>query len=263
MKRYLMLTRSVLLSGVNHRVHFIAMSLGNIIYVFLIYYLWKSIYTNSSQLNGLSFGQAFVYLAMGSSLFWLFTTWVEYDMAQGIVNGTIVKHLLLPLDLQLHYFFNALGYITNNLLLILFPALMMLSLLFKASVPIGWNLIWFVLSVAFSFVITFHIDYIIGLLSFYTESIWGISIIKEVIVTTFSGAVVPLQFFPGVMRSIVEWLPFQTIYHTPLMLLITPQPSFTKVAVMFLNQLFWMLVCVGLAKFIYNRAIRKITINGG
>jgi ABC-2 type transport system permease protein len=262
-KRYWMLVRCVLMSGVNHRVHFFLMSLGNIIYILLIYYLWKSIYANSSQLNGLSFQQTFVYLAMGSSLFWLFTTWVEYDMSQGLINGTIVSRLLRPLDLQLYYFFDALGYITNNFLLIMFPALLMMFLLFKVSISFGWNLLWFGLSVAVSFVITFHIDYIIGLISFYTESIWGISIIKEVIVTTFSGAVVPLQFFPGVIHSVVEGLPFQTIYHTPLMLLISPQLSSGKVAVMLLIQLLWMMFCVGLARFIYIRAIRKITINGG
>jgi ABC-2 type transport system permease protein len=263
MKRYWMLARCVLMGGVNHRVHFFFMSLGNIIYILMIYYLWKSIYANSSRLNGLSFQQTFVYLAMGSSLFWLFLTWVEYDMAQGLLNGSIVNQLLKPLDLQLHYFFNALGYLINNFMLIMFPALLMMFLLFKVSLPFSWNLLWFVLSVAFSFVINFHIDYIVGLISFYTESIWGVSIIKEVLVTTFSGAVVPLPFFPGAIRWIVERMPFQTICHTPLMFLISPELSPGKIAAMFLSQLFWLLVWVGLARLIYLRAIRKITINGG
>jgi ABC-2 type transport system permease protein len=251
------------MSGVNHRVHFFFMSLGNIIYIFMIYYLWKSIFANSSQLNGLSFQQTFVYLAAGSSLFWLFLTWVEYDMAQGLINGTIVTRLLKPLDLQLYYFFDGVGYIINNFMLIMFPALLLIFFLFKVPVPFDWNLLWFGLSVAFSFVINFHIDYMVGLVSFYTESIWGISIIKEVIVTTLSGAVVPLQFFPGSIRYIVERLPFQTVYHTPLMLLISPQLSTGKVALMLLNQFSWMLVCVGLSRLVYSRAIRKITVNGG
>lgn len=263
MKGYWMLARSVLLSGVNHRVHFFLMSLGNIIYVILIYYLWKSIYANSSQLMGLSFQQTFAYLAMGSSLFWLLLTWVEYDMSQALTSGAIANRLLKPLDLQLFYFMNGVGYLINNFLFIMVPALFMMALVFKVSVPLGWNVFWFALSVVGSFVINFHIDYIVGLVSFYTESIWGISIIKEAVVTTFAGAVVPLQFFPEIIRQVLQCLPFQTIYHTPLMILISPELNPGKVGAMLLTQLFWALVCIGLARLIYLQAIRKITIQGG
>ena len=92
---------------------------------------------------------------------------------------------------------------------------------FKTNINIGLNILMFIVALVFAYLISFLIDFLIGLISFYTESIWGISITKEAVVLLLSGAVIPLPFFPDIIRRVVELLPFKAIYHIPLNMLVS------------------------------------------
>jgi ABC-2 type transport system permease protein len=101
------------------------------------------------------------------------------------------------------------------------------------------GLIFFPLSLIFAFLISFCFDYFIGLIAFYTESVWGLSITKEIVITVFSGALIPLQFFPEAIRKVLLILPFQAIYHTPLMMVTRPGLGIDTYLPMLAVQLIW------------------------
>ena len=64
------------------------------------------------------------------------------------------------------------------------------------------------------------VDMIVATICLYTESTWGINMVKECIVLLLSGASIPLAFFPAGLRNIVQYLPFRCIYDTPLSVLL-------------------------------------------
>jgi ABC-2 type transport system permease protein len=125
------------------------------------------------------------------------------------------------------------------------------------------GLVLFPVSLLFAFLISFSFDYFIGLLGFYSESIWGVSITKEIIVTLFSGALIPLQFFPEAIQRVLYWLPFQAIYHTPLMMITRPDQGWDIFLPMILIQIFWAIALFALARLFYNQAIKVLRIAGG
>ena len=111
--------------------------------------------------------------------------------------------------------------------------------------------------------INFCIDFFIGTVCLYTQSIWGINIMKEVIVLLLSGATIPLAFFPDTLRRIVSYLPFQSIYNTPLTILIRDSMPLTETLTMLGIQLFWALVMFLVSDLFWRRSMRVITVNGG
>jgi ABC-2 type transport system permease protein len=127
----------------------------------------------------------------------------------------------------------------------------------------GVGLLLFPISLLLAFLISFSIDYFIGLLAFYSESIWGVSITKEIIVTVLSGALIPLQFFPDAIQNVLYWLPFQAIYHTPLMMITRPGQGLQVFLPMLLVQVVWAITLFVLARLFYNQAIKVLRIAGG
>lgn len=262
MKRYFIYTLINLMTMPTYRAHFFMTLLGNILTIVLIFFLWKSIYSSATVLHSMTFRQVFIYLSIASSLYWVNQCWVEWDMSRAVISGNLVNRLIKPVDLQMQILFETFGFVLANIITILLPTILVLFLL-RLDIPVGINLVFFTISILFAYLISFHFDYIVGLISLYTESIWGISITKETIILVFSGAIVPFQFFPASIRSVLELLPFQAIYNIPLVFFLSrnPLPGFYIRGI--LVQLFWSVVLIIISRLVYKVTIRKVTINGG
>jgi ABC-2 type transport system permease protein len=150
-----------------------------------------------------------------------------------------------------------------NLTAITLPTALLLAFVFKVNIASGPGLFLFPISLMLAFLISFSIDYFIGLMGFYSESVWGLSTTKEIIVTVFSGALIPLQFFPEAMQKVLFWLPFQAIYHTPIMMLTKPAQSLSVFFPMIAVQLAWAVILFMAARMFYNQAIKVLRIAGG
>ena len=112
-------------------------------------------------------------------------------------------------------------------------------------------------------VINYNIDLFVGTICLYTESIWGINMMKQVIVLLFSGATIPLAFFPGKLQEIAYCLPFQAIYNTPLRILLMQTVDPCEVVRMLSLQLFWCVALTIVTSLFWRVSIRQVTVNGG
>ena len=131
------------------------------------------------------------------------------------------------------------------------------------AVPIGVNLLYFVVSVVMAIIINYSIDFLVGTVCLFTESIWGINIMKQVIVLLLSGATIPLAFFPDTLRTVAYFLPFQSIYNAPLTILLDGSARPETVLPVLGLQLFWCVFMVLLSKLFWKVSLRQITVNGG
>jgi ABC-2 type transport system permease protein len=263
MKGYLAVMRGSFMVGMVYRFGFIFAILGNIIYMGVAYYLWKSIYRYSDTIRGMTFNDTFLYIGLGSAIFILLKTYVDWMLSFEIREGAIASYLIKPIDFGLYTLFTTLGSLLMNLMVITIPTFLMLTLVFKVKFTLGPGLIIFPLSLFLAFMISFFIDYFVGLLGFYSESIWGLSTVKEIIVTVFSGALIPLQFFPEALQKVLFWLPFQAIYHTPLMMVTKPDQGWAVFTPMLVTQVIWVAVLFIATRLFYNQAVKVLRISGG
>jgi ABC-2 type transport system permease protein len=263
MRTYLALLRGSIQVGMIYRLGFFFIILGNIVYMFVAYFLWKSIYGANQSLNGLTFDQAFLYIALGSTVFILLKTYADWGMNYEIRDGTISVYLTKPIDYQWYTLFTNLGFTLTSLGTVTIPTVVLLVFVFRVYIPLGIGFLFFPISLALAFLISFHFDYIVGLMAFYTESIWGISTTKEIIVTVLSGALLPLQFFPEAIRQVLLWLPFQTIYYTPLMMVTKPNAPLAEMLQPLGVQVIWAVVTFLLCRIVYNQAVKVLRVAGG
>jgi len=170
---------------------------------------------------------------------------------------------LRPLDYMAMQIFDILGFVAGNLIAIALPSFLIVAFVFGMPIPLGLNLPLCLVSLALSFLISFCIDFLVGNIGFYTESTWGISMTKEVIVLSLSGALVPLQFYPEAFRRVLEWLPFQAIYNAPLGILMDGSMTPAKMLGVLGTQAAWALLLFIAARAAFARASRAVTVNGG
>lgn len=263
MRSYWPVARATYMIGIVYRFGFLFGIVGNLVYLGVAYYLWKSIYKYSDVIRGLTFNETFIYVALGSAIFILLKTYADWIIHYEIREGAIATYLTKPIDYQVYALFANFGALLMNLTAITVPTALVMLFVFKVKVAFGPGLFLFPLSLLLAFLISFSIDYFVGLFGFYSESVWGLSITKEIIVTVISGALIPLQFFPDAIQRVLYWLPFQAIYHTPLMMITRPNQGLDVFLPMILVQLVWAILLFLLARLFYNQAIKVLRIAGG
>lgn len=263
LRSYLAILRGSFMIGVIYRFGFIFTILGNVLYMAVTFFLWRSIYSNSATLRGLTFNETFLYVALGSAVFILLRTFTDWFIAGDIREGYIAIYLTKPLDYQLYVLATSLGAGLMNLTAITIPTIVMLIFVFHVPFQAGPGLFLFPISLAMAFLISFNFDYFIGILGFYSESIWGMSITKEILISVLSGALIPLQFFPDVLQKILLALPFQAIYHTPLMMVTRPNQGWDVLLSMLAVQFAWTVATFVLTRLFFNQAIKVLRVAGG
>lgn len=263
MRGYLALLRGAFTIGLVYRFGFLFTIVGNVIYMAVAYFLWSSIYSNSSSIHGLTFNETFIYVALGSTVFVLLKTYTDWIISHEIEDGSISIYLTKPVDYLYYVLSMSLGSLLTNLAAITIPTLLLLTLVFKVSFTFGPGLLLFPVSLLLAFTISYCFDAITGLFAFYTESIWGISTTKEIVISVLSGALVPLQFFPDAMQKVLLVLPFQAIYHTPLMLVTRPNQDWGTLLSMLGVQFAWVIILFVATRLFYNQAIKVLRVAGG
>lgn len=261
--------KSLIKAGIMEQLHFrsslLLIVVGNLVYLLLVYNLWKAIFASAGAeiINGMSFSDTMIYLVFATSLFNFMEMWLVWDMGDDIRTGKIVVDLLKPIPYHKLTFFRASGNCVVKFLTTFLPTAIVVYFVSGKAIPLGSNLIWFVLSVTCSLVINYYICFITGTICIHTESVWGINIMKEVIVGLLSGATVPLAFFPETLRRVVSYLPFQTVIHSPLDVLLHKEYELTKIAQIIGLQIFWLVALGVISHLFFGASLKKITVNGG
>ena len=102
-RRLTALTRAGVTESLQFRLGTAVTLFGNLIYLALVYFLWKAIYYSSGTdtVNGMSFYDTMIYLILATAIFNLLEMFIVWDMSRAIQSGEIVLHLLKPMKYRL------------------------------------------------------------------------------------------------------------------------------------------------------------------
>lgn len=265
MRKYLYYIKNSMLIGLSYRVYFFVSILTNIISIVLYYYMWLAVYDFDKEkvINESTFSETFSYVVIAMGIYSFLQVWLEWRIQPDVISGNIAVKLMKPIDYQFSLLSEALGASINNFIAITIPTLLLVLIISPTGIVLGKNIIFFIISMVFSYFLNFCVDFIIGLSAFYTESIWGISTTKEAIVLFFSGAVIPLYFFPEKIRIVIEFLPFRYIYNVPIQMLQNSYDGMWQMCEAILIQVFWTIVLLCISRVIYLCVVKKLMVNGG
>lgn len=264
-KKYLTLTRAGIIEALQFRLSFLIMIVGNILYLIVIYFLWKAIYRSAGTdtVNGMTFSDTLIYLVLATALFNFMEMYTVWEIGRSIQSGKIVLDLIKPMDYRKYLFWSYSGTFVTQFFLTFLPTFIIVAAVTKGTIHFGINLLYFTLAVIMGISINFSIDFLVGTICLYTESIWGINIMKQVIVLLLSGATIPIAFFPKAFKTIIYYLPFQSIYNTPLSLLLEKNPKPEEALATLGISLMWCVVMMLLSKVFWKYSLKQITVNGG
>ena len=261
------LTRAGIMESLQFRLGTFVTLFANLIYLVLVYYLWKAIYASSGVdvVNGMTFTDTMIYLILATSLFNFLEMFVVWDMSRSIQSGKIILDLLKPMKFRKYTFWSYSGSHVVSFIMTFLPTFVVVMIITHGAIHMGINLLWFIISTVFALIVNFNIEMLVATLCLYTESTWGINIVKETIVLLLSGASIPLAFFPEKLREIVQYLPFRAVYDIPLTILLQKNGSDTIEGLlpMFALQVIWIVILTAAGTLFWNYSVKKITVNGG
>jgi len=190
---------------------------------------------------------------------------VVWDMSRSIQSGKIILDLLKPMNFREYTFWSYSGSHVVLFALTFVPTFLVVLIVTNGAIPMGVNLLWFVIATVLALIVNFSMEMIVATICLYTESTWGINIVKETIVLLLSGASIPLAFFPETFRKVVDLLPFRAVYDIPLTILLQKNgsDSLEGLLPMFGLQLLWAVILTLAGTLFWNYSVRKITVNGG
>jgi len=275
-KRYKPFFRTGVIDFLAYKFSVFSWLLVTIFEVAIVIFLWIAVYKNSSEgvnsiINGFTFKEMITYLVTISIFQFVVmdgeTLWVINDE---IKKGTISSAFIKPISYRLRFIATTLGSLCIRVLLFGIPLFVIAYIIFYLIdfieiVSVGLfivHLLLFIISIFIASLLNDVINYIFGVLCFYTSSGWGINFIKDVIIGFLSGTLLPLTFFPDAFKVIINYLPFAGMAYNPVMIVLMKFDLVESIKVILLS-IFWLIILELFAKLLFNRASKKITVQGG
>lgn len=247
----------------------------SVLEVLSIFFLWIGVYKSSpdgvnSVINGFTFHEMLVYVTFinifnfvslnGDTMFFI---------VEDIQKGTIAMSFVKPISYRMRFAFTNLG---NACMKTLMLGLPLLTIAYAVFAVIGFiTLNWIMLPVhvllffaaqLMAILLNDAIDYIFGVLCFYTTADWGLSQIKTTAVGFLSGGMIPLTFFPGIFGKILQYSPFSGIAQNPVFILMM-KISWVEAVKLLAIAVAWWAALELIGKVLFAFASRKVTVQGG
>ena len=233
------------------------------LWMYTIYWVWKTLYSQTPGAFGVSLQQMVTYGILGMALEIFLDVGPEWYIANQVRSGAIDTDLMKPLDFHLHMLARSGGEMMFSLGILALPSFAIGYFLFNLRLPEdALTTLLFLVSLIFSFFVFFHISFLIGTLTIVTLDIRSISWAYYSLVSFFSGQIVPLWLFPDFLRKFSEFLPFQAIYYIPMSIYIKRLSGGAAFQALGL-QAFWTIVLVFCARWAWTQVHNRLTVQGG
>ncbi len=263
LKKYWRHTALAMQETLAYRVTYIVNMFSMVVTYTVIFFVWSAVYAGNPDLEGYQWQEMKSYLIVSLFLSSLVSMSSEFRISRQIRTGNIAVELLRPADYQKASLAITLGYSISEGVLIA-VACLGFALATGATVVPGNALAWllFIVSVLLSMATKFLMVYVFGLASFWTTSLMGISWLRRGLTDFFSGALIPLALFPPTLQTVTDWLPFKAIVSIPANVF-TGRLHGESLARDFAVACIWIAALWLLGRFVWSRAMRKVTIQGG
>jgi len=251
--------------------------ISSVIFISIVYYMWVAIYSSSGNLNYLELNETITYVVIITIINQIISRNTEMELGNKVISGKIAVDLIKPIGFFSYMFFNRIGVIILNFVFSIIPLILTSIFIFKINMITDiLKLLLFLLSIILSFFIVYLFEFLIGLTSFFTTQIFGMSLLKSSLVNICAGLTIPLGFYPDILQKILLNLPFQAMYYIPVSIYLDLPYKLNMIQNFLLNiglhnktlnviieQAFWIVLIAMITFICWNTAKKKLVIQGG
>ncbi len=199
-----------------YRTHSLVSVFVGPVYFLVQYYIWSAVYGGTQSLAGMELSQMIRYFGAVALIGYLTMDFADWNLQMLVRTGKFLTFTLRPLH---HRFFALSQKVGHRILGFLFeflPCLCIFIFLFRLDM-VPRQPVWAVISVVLAFFMNFYVNYCIGMCAFYLVQANGIRVFYQLLSQVFSGALIPLSFFPSFLSRIMMFLPFPYTGYIPAM----------------------------------------------
>jgi ABC-2 type transport system permease protein len=268
MKKYWHVVKVGMQNNLTYRFNYLARTLFSFIPLMAMLYLWRTIYGGKAagaMISTYSLAQMISYYLLVAVVDTL--TAVNEDdwqIAADIKDGNISQFLLKPID----YLWYRLCLFGSGRLTCVAVAVIPLTLfilcqrqhfVFPAD---GATLVWFALSLALTALLQFFMSYAMAMLAFWVLEVSTFIFILFAFEYIASGHLFPLDILPPGLERALFFTPFPYQLYFPVGIYMGKIAG-AELARGLATQLLWVVAAYWLARFAWNRGIKKYAAVGG
>lgn len=267
MKQYLTFFKMRFMAGLQYRVAALAGMSTQIVWGLMEVLLYRAFYLEYPERFPMGLQALVSYIWLQQAFLTLFAMfhW-EQELFESVKSGTVAYELTRPVSIYGMWTARSFSLRLSRAVLRAVPVILLAVLL---PAPYGLRLtvspsvfLLFLLSMGLMLWVVVAMGMLCYSLSFYLVDATGLTTVVAASADFFSGAIVPLPFFPKGIRMIAELSPFGAMQNVPLRIFggdIAGPEIFAAMGM----QLFWAAVLTTLGYLLMQHGIRRAVIAGG
>lgn len=247
-----------------YRTHSLVSVFVGPVYFIVQYFIWSAVYGGGGSLAGMEFEQTIRYFGASALIGYLTMDFADWNLQMLVRTGKFLTFTLRPMHHRFFAFSQKLGHRVLGFFFEFLPCLLIFALLFRVDI-VPEHILWTIASIALAFLMNFYVNYCLGMTAFFLVKASGIRVVYQLFAQIFSGALIPLNFFPEIMQKIMVILPFQYTNYIPAMVW-TGSESIGGLGLSIPQAVFSQLVAVilmfGVSEMLYNCSMKRFTAVG-
>lgn len=247
-----------------YKLNFLLLVLGPVLVFFFIrYQVWSAIYRleGISSLQGYSFEQMLAYQVWVMIVGFVALSYNGMNLSEDIRLGRISAYLVYPFGFWSFHASSFLAFAGIQLGVAAVTLLAVWGVGWVSVAPLALlNGLGFALAVGCFW---FQLTFLIGILSFWLEETWVLRVMMVTVSQFFSGALIPLEFFPDWLVKGLKYLPFPYINYVPVRLLMGESlAELGSLAQAWAVLLAWLAIVALASRWLWRRGIGNYTAAG-
>lgn len=267
MRAYLSIFKLRMSTGLQYRAAAMAGVATQFFWGFMIIMIYEAFYTQSLDHAPISLSQLVTYIWLQQSFLSFVMLWFrDNELFQLITTGNIAYELCRPSDIYGLWYAKLLAQRIASALLRSFPILIVAFFLpepYRFALPTDiTTFVLFAITLLLGLFILVSISMLLYISVFVTMSPMGSLLLFGVFGEFCAGMTIPIPLMPIWLQNILSILPFRWTADFPFRVYTGHIPS--EEALMGITiQLIWLVVLIGLGKFLMTKALRRVVVQGG
>ncbi|MBX4205670.1 ABC-2 family transporter protein [Candidatus Microgenomates bacterium] len=245
--------------------NFIMWRIRNVIQIFLVFFLWDTVFSNSTTvLFGYDRSKILTYVFGIIIVRSIVLSMRSVDVAGEISRGDLSNYLVKPINYLKYWFTRD---IASKALNVSFASVEVIILFFILKPPFFFqtNLIYlgmFLIAVVLAIILYFFLLFMFSMLTFVQpEQAWGAVFILMILVDSLGGGLLPVDILPTNIQNILYLLPFPYLLFAPLEIYLA-KFGFVKSIQMLGISALWVLILALLTNYLWKKGVKHYRAEG-